>query len=82
MEATQAAYGAYCRAIALRILGSEEDTEECLADVWLRVWNAVPPERPEQLSSIKTEKKRIWLQVWTNFFRTTRISPPPRFSAG
>ncbi len=33
VEATQAVYGAYCRAIALRILGSEEDTEECLADV-------------------------------------------------
>ena len=34
-------YGPYCRAIALRILDSEEDAEECLADVWLRVWNAV-----------------------------------------
>ena len=25
---TQALYGAYCRAIALRILGNEEDTQE------------------------------------------------------
>lgn len=57
VEATQAAYGAYCRAIALRILGSEEDTEECLADVWLRVWNAVPPERPEHFKG--------WLAVVT-----------------
>lgn len=47
IEATEAQYGAYCRTIALRILGREEDAEECLADVWLRVWNAVPPERPE-----------------------------------
>ncbi len=47
VEATQAAYGAYCRAIALGILGCEEDAEECLSDVWLRVWNAIPPERPE-----------------------------------
>ncbi len=29
---TQALYGAYCRAIALRILGNEEDTQECLGD--------------------------------------------------
>ena len=57
VEATQAVYGAYCRAIALRILGSEEDTEECLADVWLRVWNAVPPERPEHFKG--------WLAVVT-----------------
>lgn len=46
IELTRSAYGPYCRAIALRILGSEEDAEECLSDVWLRVWNAVPPERP------------------------------------
>lgn len=46
VEATEASYGAYCRAIAQRILGSEEDAEECLSDVWLRVWNAIPPERP------------------------------------
>ena len=47
IPATQAAYGPYCRAIALGILDSEEDAEECLADVWLRVWNAVPPQRPD-----------------------------------
>lgn len=57
IEATRAAYGAYCHAIALRILGSEEDAEECLSDVWLRVWNAVPPERPASLKG--------WLGVVT-----------------
>ena len=43
-------YGAYCRSIALRILGSVEDAEETVNDVWLRVWNAIPPERPRVLS--------------------------------
>ena len=47
VTATRMVYGPYCRAIALRILGSEEDAEECLSDVWLRVWNAIPPERPD-----------------------------------
>lgn len=47
VSATREAYGPYCRAIALRVLGSEEDAEECLSDVWLRVWDAIPPERPE-----------------------------------
>ena len=47
IEATEAQYAPYCRTIALRILGSEEDVEECLSDVWLRVWNAIPPEKPE-----------------------------------
>lgn len=57
VAATQAAYGPCCRAIALRILDSEEDAEECLADVWLRAWNAVPPERPDHF--------RGWLGVVT-----------------
>lgn len=57
IRATGMVYGSYCRAIALRILDSEEDAEECLADVWLRVWNAVPPERPEHFKG--------WLGVIT-----------------
>ena len=57
IRATGMVYGPYCRAIALRILGSEEDAEECLSDVWLRVWNAVPPERPEHFKG--------WLGVVT-----------------
>jgi len=49
IAAAQAKYGAYCRAIILRILDSEEDTEECANDLWLRVWNAIPPQRPVHL---------------------------------
>lgn len=47
ITATQEQYGAYCRKIACSVLGSEQDAEECLSDVWLRVWNAIPPQNPE-----------------------------------
>jgi len=40
-------YGAYCAAIASRLLSDGRDVEECLSDCWLAVWNAVPPTRPE-----------------------------------
>ena len=43
---TAGKYGAYCFAIARRILHSPEDCEECINDVWLRAWNAIPPQRP------------------------------------
>lgn len=43
-------YKNYCSTIARNILHNEEDTEECLNDTWLRVWNRIPPERPEKLS--------------------------------
>ena len=42
---TQARYGPYCLAIARRILGSGEDAEECVNDVWLAAWNSIPPHR-------------------------------------
>ena len=46
----EAKYAAYCRKIAMGILGSPEESEECLNDTWLRAWNAIPPEQPERLS--------------------------------
>ena len=48
---TQARYGPYCLAIARRILGSGEDAEECVNDVWLAAWNRIPPHRPACLSA-------------------------------
>ena len=47
LPALQSQYGAYCRAIAGRILTDERDVEECLNDCLLLVWKAIPPARPE-----------------------------------
>ena len=44
-------YGRKCRSIALEILGSKEDAEECVNDAYLGVWNAIPPESPKPLST-------------------------------
>jgi RNA polymerase sigma-70 factor (ECF subfamily) len=48
---TQERYGAYCRAIAMNILDNREDSEEVVSDTYLRVWNAIPPERPAVFST-------------------------------
>lgn len=42
-------YGKGCRKIALEILGNPEDAEEAVNDMWLRVWNHIPPAHPENL---------------------------------
>lgn len=47
IEATRQIYGAYCRTIARNILTDEQDVEECLSDVWMKVWSAIPPQRPD-----------------------------------
>lgn len=44
-------YGNYCNAIARNILGSHEDAEECVNDAYLNAWNAIPPHRPQMLST-------------------------------
>ncbi len=46
---TQKAYGAYCRTIADNILGNAEDCEECLNDVYYKIWEQIPPKRPKSL---------------------------------
>ena len=43
---TQEKYGAYCLAIAGRLVPVREDAEECVNDTWLRAWNAMPTARP------------------------------------
>ncbi len=47
---SQKKYGGYCSVIAVNILGSKEDTEECVNDTWMKAWNNIPPVRPSRLS--------------------------------
>ena len=42
-------YGKNLLGIALNMLGSKEDAEECVNDAYLAVWNKIPPERPASL---------------------------------
>lgn len=47
---TSVKYGKLCRFIAENILSSREDSEECVNDTYLGLWNAIPPERPNRFS--------------------------------
>lgn len=51
IPATAAKYGSYCASIAKNILGSNEDAEECVNDTYMSAWNAMPPHRPNILST-------------------------------
>lgn len=48
-SALEQAYGPLCRTILANILNDRADVEECLQDLWLAVWQAIPPERPSPL---------------------------------
>ncbi len=43
-------YGKRLRNLAMNILGSHRDAEECENDTYLAVWNTVPPKKPNPLS--------------------------------
>lgn len=43
---TDLKYGALCFEVANGILCSRPDSEECVQDAYLGVWNAIPPARP------------------------------------
>ncbi len=44
-------YGALCRKVADNILGNRLDSEECVNDTYLGVWNTIPPQTPDPLVS-------------------------------
>lgn len=49
ISAASEKYGSYCRAVARNILGNEQDAEEVMWDTLYKVWEAVPPQKPENL---------------------------------
>lgn len=51
-------YGALCRAVAGNILANSRDVEECVNDVWLAAWNAIPPARPERMGAFLARMTR------------------------
>ena len=44
-------YGRLCQNLAYNILNNHSDSEECVNDAYLGVWNSIPPNRPESLAA-------------------------------
>ena len=48
---TSQKYRCFCEKIANNILNNRQDTEECMSDSLLKVWNSIPPARPSSLAA-------------------------------
>ena len=46
IKETDTKYGKLCHSIAYNILNNNEDSEECVNDTYIGVWNTIPPTRP------------------------------------
>ncbi len=51
-------YGGSCLRIAGNILKNHEDAQECVNDTYLKVWESIPPERPDSLSAYVAQVTR------------------------
>ena len=51
VAAAEEKYRSYCFKIALNILGSNEDADYCVNEVFLKAWEQIPPQEPRMLSA-------------------------------
>lgn len=51
IKETDVKYGKLCHSIAYNILNNYEDSEECVNDTYMGVWNTIPPTRPSNFMS-------------------------------
>ena len=47
IKETDNKYGGYCKVIANNIVGNISDSEECVNDTYLKLWNSIPPSVPK-----------------------------------
>lgn len=66
---TDVKYGAFCHRIALNLLRSHEDAEECVADTYHAAWDAIPPAYP---ASLRAFLGRIVRNLSVDRFRKTK----------
>lgn len=64
---TDKKYGTAARRVTYNILGSREDSEECVSDTYLRLWDTIPPKRPEKLGAFVL---RIARNLALNLFKS------------
>ena len=73
---TATKYGGLCYTIAHNILFSREDSEECVNDTYLGLWNAIPPHRPNPLlASYRVFKNFLFWHKKAAASRTGQICP-------
>ncbi|MBQ7010155.1 MAG: sigma-70 family RNA polymerase sigma factor [Clostridia bacterium] len=51
-------YGNYCNTVAFGILRDSGHSEECVNDAYLKLWNSIPPCRPDNLKAFAAKTVR------------------------
>ena len=72
---TQEKFGGYCYTIVYNILGNSQDAEECVNDMLIKLWNAIPPAKPDNLYAyVAATSRNLARNRWTGAHRQRRSS--------
>lgn len=67
-------FGTRLKNIIRNIVKDEEDVSECLNDVYMKVWNSIPPTEPENLEAyLSTAAKNTAINRYNSKNRKTNI---------
>lgn len=66
ISCVSANYGPYLHKIAYNILADDQDSEECVNDTYLKLWNSIPPNKPK---SFKAYMARIVRNIALNKYK-------------
>lgn len=70
---TDIKYGRYCTTIAFNILRSNEDSEECKNDTYMKTWNVIPPKKPDNFRAfIGRIARNLALDMYEKMHRKKR----------
>lgn len=58
LELLKERYSDYCYSIIYRLLQNHEETAEALSDVWLQIWDSIPPARPQHIRAYLAKTAR------------------------
>lgn len=61
-------YGGLCRSLISRILSDKRDAEECVNGVFMRLWESIPPAKPNDLKAYiaKTARNEALMRLRKN----------------
>lgn len=74
IEETDKKYGKLCFSVANNILFNDEDSEECVNDTYLSVWNKIPPTRPNSFMAFICQIARFVSMKKLDFNRALKRS--------
>ena len=76
IKQTDIKYGKLCRSVAYNILNNNEDSEECVNDTYIGLWNAIPPTRPNNFMAFVCRITRnLSLKRLESMTRQKRLQP-------